>query len=234
MRSARPVALLLVVALCGCYSAPFERPQMVPIGDVTPAEVRDGFAARLPERYETEDTLIFRFLWRKIAVLGYTRVDRAERRFEALCLNHIGVPLFSIGGDAEGNYLRRAMPEFAEREELTERVAADIRRIAFDLVPPPGAEAQVLKDRVIFRQSRPDGAMEYVFGGPGLLLLKKRFIAGGRRRWEVAFYEYAGPDGYVHPGGIVLHNREGRYRLIVRTRDVTFDVEPFSDEAPAQ
>ena len=219
------VTLFGCMTLAGCFSPPFAPVELVPVGDVDPAAVRDAFARRLAPRYESEDTVVLRVFWKKVAMLGYTRVDREVGTFETIALNHLGVPIFRVGGDTKGDYLRFALPEIKEYPQFSEGVASDIRRIAFDLVPGDTAEAEVRSDRVIFRESRDGGVMEYVFAGCDLLLIQKRFTTGWFTDWTVDFYEYRNADGFVYPRGVVFYNGDEKYRLIIETRDMTFDIE---------
>ena len=216
--------LLLCLLLGACYSPPFRRTELVPLGEVEPVSAAEGFERRLPGRFETENTIVFRFFRNELAALGYASVDREKEAFEILCLNHMGVQLFHISGDDDGNHLIYAMPEFRKYPEFVDAVGDDIRRVYFDLAPPARAESRVRRDRIMFRRSEKGKTVEYVFGGRDKNLLKKRGMAGRRTLWEVEFFEYAtlaGPEGeYVFPGGAVLHNRRHRYRLIIRTRSV--------------
>ena len=235
MRHMRQLACLACVILVGCYSPPFKETEMVPLGAVDPDEVVRAYQRQIADRYESEETLVLRLFWKEIAVLGYTRVDRGAGAFETACFNHLGISLFHVSGDPQGDRLRYGLSEFKKYPKFPERVGTDIRRINFELVPDEDAQAKVLQDRVIFQEKRDNGMLEYVFGGPDILLLKKRFLESGwlgwTLRWEVSFYEYTRAGDYVYPRGVVLYDRENHYRLIVRRRDVTFDVqEPNTPE----
>jgi hypothetical protein len=224
MREMKSRSLLasLALLLAGCQSVPFEQPKLVPIGDVFPREAVQAFARQLPERFETQDTLIFEFLWKEIAVLGMTSVNSPAGTFEIVSMNHVGVPLFSIGGDAGGNHLRYAFPEFRKHAEITDAVGGDVRHIYFDRVPSPSAESKVLPRQIVFRESLGQGdALEHVFGGEGVLLLEKRFLKDGKLLWQVNYYQYRRSGDYLYPSGIVYYNRANHYRLIIRVRSMS-------------
>ncbi len=101
-------------------------------------------------------------------------------------------------------------------------VGEDIRRIYFDLLPPPGdpvqPDAQVTKRRyeVVFRQ----GELEYVFAGTGGYLVQKSCYNGFRLLWRVSYYEYQEKDGKIYPRGIILDNRKYGYRLIADLKEI--------------
>jgi len=222
------VRTTLVFCAClfgsGCYTPPFEPHELTPVGDVDPQMVVSDFAESIPSDFETDNSITFRFFRRQIAALGYASINRRERKFEIVCVNHMGMQLFHISGDQEGNHLKHALPEFKEHEGFADAIGNDIRRIYFDLLPGKKAEPHVGSRKISFRQPRNDKMIEYVFGGEGNLLLKKSAGSKWRTRWEVAFYEYFKiknkRTSYVFPRGIVLHNRRYKYRLIIRTRSV--------------
>ncbi len=224
-RLKKTVVLLLCLSLGACYSPPFRRTELAPLGDVEPEKVVARFGERLPAVFETENTLIFRFFRNEIAALGYASVNRETESFEIVCVNHMGVMLFHISGDDSGNHLRYAMPEFKEHPEFVDAVGNDIRRVYFDLLPREPADAQVRNNRIIYRQAHNDTSDVFVFGGEENLLIEKSERTRWRTMWKVNFYEYFQVSGdeqpaYIFPRGIVLHNRRYRYRLIIRTRSV--------------
>lgn len=217
-----PIALAMIA---GCFRPPFERVELVPLGDVEPLEIADEFEARLPEYIETEsDSIRFKFLWEDISALGYARIDREARTFEVLCMNHVGVQLFHISGTEDASTLRFALPQLKDIPGFVESLGEDIRRIYFDMVPGPDADIRLSKKRLTWREELEDGRLEYVFGGEPPVLIEKRFRSGllRRTRWSVEYFEYGDESGPLFPRGVVLHNRQHRYRLIIRTRNVSF------------
>ncbi len=226
---AQTVKLSAAVFACfllgACYSPPFRKPELKPVSGVKPHEVSKRYSAKLAPSFETENTVIFRFFRNEIPALGYARVNRTTESYEIVCLSHTGAQLFHISGDKDGNnHLVHAMPEFREYPGFADAVGNDIRRIYFDLVPDPSAEPEMRRNKIRFRQPKKDKTIEYVFGGRENMLLKKRARSDFRILWEVSFFEYFdAPDDvpeYSFPGGVVLHNREHRYRLIIKTRNV--------------
>ncbi len=213
-----------IILLTGCYSVPFEQPEMVRLEpDVDPAEAADKFENRLPNQFVAENTLIFRFFWQEIAALGYAKVDRQARTFDVMCLNHLGVQLFHISGDQEGNHLHYAIPEFKEQPNFANAVGEDIRQIFFDLTPGEDAEAKIRRNRIVFRESTATGEVEFVFAGPELNLIEKRVVEDSELERKIFFYEYMTEPEFTFPGGVILHNPRQRYRLIIKNRDITLD-----------
>ncbi|MFW6044367.1 MAG: hypothetical protein ACOCR1_01360 [Planctomycetota bacterium] len=220
--------VMLFVGFTGCYSPPFEQPDMTELPpDTSAGEVADQFERSLPQQFQTEDTIIFQFsrllFSREIAALGYAEVNRAEDTFDILCVNHTGAELFHIQGDREGTQLLYAMPEFKKHPEFTDAVGDDLRAIYWAMSPGSKTRARVRRNKIVFSNDNGDGPDErkYIYGGPELALLEKWIVDDGVER-RVRFYEYSSHerDGqkYVFPEGIVLHNRTYGYRLIIRNR----------------
>jgi hypothetical protein len=202
----------------GCRSIPFRQPRLEPIGAVDAVAVRDAFARSVPPRLESEDSLVCRFLWHEIAALSYTSVDREDGSLKVQCLNHMGFELFLVQSRGEELTVRSNIPELAAHPGLIEGLGRVLRFAYLDLVPAPDAVARLRSDRVVFRQSGPDGTVEHVFGGVGNRLLEKRWLRHGRLAWKVSFYEYAEGLGAAVPGGVVIDDRARHYRLLIRTR----------------
>lgn len=217
------LAAVLMLFLTGCYSVPFEQPRLTPLNDeISPEETVKDFQERLPERFVAENTLVFRFLRNQLAALGYAKIDRDEGTFEVLCLNHLGVRLFHISGDKEGNHhLRYAIPQLKEIPNFADNVGEDIREIYFNLLPGPEAEAHREWRRLVFREKKGSRRVDYLFGGTDNNLIEKRIYRNNRIQRIISFYEYTSGNDFIFPKGVVLHNPRYRYRLILSSRDVT-------------
>ncbi len=229
MKSAKLIIVVCCLITAGCYSPPFQRAEMVSMEGRDPEVMVEDYRQKLPVEFETEETLMFRVFWRKFAVLGYTQANREERTFRSISLNHLGVPLFKVQGSPQGDIFKSQVARIEEFPRFGENVAADIRRVCFDVVPPGDAETQIEDDRVIFRARQGDAIMEYVFGGPDGVLLEKRHLTDGwlwnSLDWKVNYYEYQRQDGYLYARGVVLYNADYHYRLIITRRDITFDLQ---------
>ena len=219
------LASITLALIAGCFSPPFERVELVPLGEVEPVQIAEEFEARLPEYIETDsDSIRFKFLWEDVAALGYARIDREARTFEVLCMNHVGVQLFHIAGTEDESTLRFALPQLKEIPGFVDSLGEDIRRIYFDMVPGADAEARLSRKRLTLREELDSGRIEYIFAGEPPVLIEKRFRSGlfRRTRWNVEYFEYDDESGRLFPRGVVLHNRPYRYRLIIRARNVSF------------
>lgn len=214
--------LVILLWLTGCASVPFKETPLTPLPEeLSPEKTRQEFKDRLPNRFTSEETLIFSFLWRELAVLGYSNIDRREETFEVMALNHLGIQLFYITGDRANVKLQYAIPEFAEQPELIDAIGNDIRRVYFNMIPDSEAEPTIYHNRLVFSQKMNGGTLQHVFGGKKLNLIEKKFRRGLSRKWEVKYYEYAPLDNFNFPRGIILRNRDHGYRLIIKIRDIS-------------
>ena len=75
----RLAAALLAVLLAGCASAPFKEAARVPLENVDPQRVVEGFRNSVPERFQLLNTIVFEYNWFTFAGLGYIEVNAADR-----------------------------------------------------------------------------------------------------------------------------------------------------------
>ncbi len=224
--------MIIGLWLTGCVSVPFEEPTMQALDeDVSPRQMVSDYVDRLAPLQVAEKNLVFRLslffgLYRQEhAVLGYARINREAGTFAITALTPLGLQLFHLDGDLDQVERRYAIAEFADRPEFLEAVAEAIRIIYFDLSPEPDAQFRLRRDRVVFSEPAEKGRIEYVFGGPKMALLQKRWRRWWGSPWRVSYYEYADKNGMLVPRGVALQRRRGllRYRVYLRIRDVSFD-----------
>jgi hypothetical protein len=212
--------LLLLAALAGCQAEPFVRPALPLLGPSDPRAMADRFAAGLADRFISDDTLIlqapFHDDW---VILSVLRVDRPAGTFVLYGFNPLGVELFRIRSDAKATTLDSVLlPLRAERSVLL-AIAADVRRIYFNLAPDRAAQIQKLRRRVRFSQEQPGGRLIYEFGGRPAELLQKRRPGWLGDQWCVHYYQYTKAGKWTYPRGVVLDDGETHLRLIVKNRD---------------
>ncbi len=213
------LSFLALGAGCGPRQLFLAEP-LVPLGDVDPLEVRNRFAAALPERFETLSSIIFRYRGRSIAALGSTVVDTVERRFGVACINPLGVKLFELSGDKDSVEYAYMHDEFKGQGDFAGVVAEDVKRVYFDLLPDDHAEVTIKDKKIIFRQESANQATEFIFAGKNTVLIEKRYFEKNKRIWRVQYFEYFDADGKLHPKGIVLRNYMYNYTLTIHLREL--------------
>ncbi len=211
---------LVPLLLAGCASVPFESAPRTAPGPASPKEVRDAFARRQQPGYEALQSVVFQMFGRKMTGLGYLSVDTESDAFALACMTPMGMKLFEVQGQGERVEALFALPQFGEKDDLAKAVAQDLRRAYFDNLPPKDAEVRRKRYRLVYIRRQADARTEYDFGGPRQLLLEKRFYQGRKLVCRIRYYEYEKRHGFYHPHGIVLDNRNYRYRLLLRLKSL--------------
>jgi len=212
--------LLAIAASAACARIPFEPISYPSVDELDPAAVRLEFSRSLPDSFVVFNSIVIRYRFQTITALGFTRANTNDGTFAVVGLMPTGMKLFEITGTSDSYETLFVQEELMERGDLPEAVAADIRRIYFDLVPSSNSTVTKKADRIVFSEPADGGRVDYVFAGPDGLLVEKQFYAGGQRVWTVSYHEYRRVGGELYAGGIVLRHHEYRYQLIVRLREV--------------
>jgi hypothetical protein len=212
-------ASLSLIFVIGCAPEPFAPTPLPILNHPDPFALRNNFAATIPPHFISDDSVIIYAPFHRLAVLGVLRVDRPAGAFELAGLNQIGVQIFEIGGDRNGNIVRFAIPPLDQQREILLSIAADVRRIYFDLLPADGAMADVRPTFVRFRQPAEHGTLIYEFGGAPSFLLEKRFAGWLGTIWRVRYFDYASSNGTLYPRGVVMDNAKYHYRIVIKNRD---------------
>ncbi len=212
--------MIILIHLAGCAGIPFQKAERVPIGKIEPGEVKEQFALMLPDRFQIISTIAFEYKGQSISFIGYSDIDTKGKKFIVAGLNQVGIKLFEITGESDKTELKFAIEDFTKKGNFAEAVAGDIRKIYFDRLPAGSLKAYKKKHEIVFVQDEPGAIMEFVFAGPGNLLVEKRCIVDNQTIWRVNYYEYRIENGKLHPGGIILENIKYGYKLIMRLKEI--------------
>ncbi len=211
--------LLLVLLAAGCAEIPFRETAPYPMESLAPEKVVADFKARTPEEISMLNTIVFEFAGQQFLGVGFLEVQTPARSFRVICLNPMGVKLFDLAGDGEAVKINFAMEPLASYGNIASAVAFDIKRIYFDLMPADDALPRKLRNSIIFGKGLPTGYLEHVFAGEKGDLVEKRFYQDQLISWSVGYYEYGDYHGKRFPGGIILTDYKGGYRLIIREKE---------------
>lgn len=185
-----------------------------------PGLVKERFSLMLPDRFQIISTIAFEYKGQSISFIGYSDIDTKEKIFTVAGINQVGVKLFEITGDSDKTELRFAIEDFTKKGNFAEAVSGDIRKIYFDRLPADSSKVYKKKYEIVFVQDEPEAIMEFVFAGPGNLLVEKRCIVDNKVIWRVNYYEYREKNGKMHPDGIILENIKYGYKLIMRLKEI--------------
>lgn len=210
---------LTVVFNSGCAGF-FSKASFIPVKDICHYHTAEEFALALPLEFALINTIIFKYRSRAMSAIGYTAANIGEDIFSVVCLNPVGIKLFELNGDSKSVDCKFAIKELAEKSNFADTIAKDIRKIYFDRVPAPGAEIRKKKHRIIFREPKDEGIMEYVFSGAENFLVQKQYYCRKRRIWSVFYYDYCRKGGKLYPFKIILKHYQYRYQLVVYLKEI--------------
>lgn len=185
-----------------------------------PGLVKERFSLMLPEKFQIISTIAFEYKGQSISFIGYSDIDAKEKKFTVAGINQVGIKMFELTGNSDKTELKFAIEEFTKKGNFTEAVAGDIRKIYFDRLPSGSSKVYKKKYEIVFVQDEPGAVIEFVFAGPGNLLVEKRCIVDNRVIWKVAYYEYSKKNGKLHPAGIILENIKYGYTLTMRLKEI--------------
>ena len=214
------VIVFMVLHMTGCMKIPFREAARVPMSSRDAGRMVDRFKERMPVNFQLLSTVVFLYNWSQFSGIGYLDINGETRAFKAVGINPMGVKLFELSGDEQGVVTHFALDALTRRGDLARAVGEDIRRIYFDLVPPPDATVRRKKYEIIFSRTLEAGRIEHVFAGPGGELVEKRYYRDGTMDWRISYYEYQKQDGKSYPRGIILKNYRYGYRLLVKQKEL--------------
>lgn len=214
-------ALALFLLLAGCATVPFDVEPKADFQELDPSAVVEDFGGSVGQRFELLESVVFKFFGKQITGLGALAIDPAVPSYALTCMTPTGITVFSVRGTGtEVEALFVPPPMEKHREHFAEAIGRDLRRIYLGWTPPVGADLKHKKNRLVFTEKRDEETVEYTFSGSRKLLTEKRFSQGWKTRCTVRYFEYEEFGGKLYPMGIILHNKQFHYRMILRVKEV--------------
>lgn len=212
--------LLIILGITGCRSIPFKEINYVALDNLNPENLRLEFKAKLAQKFEIINSIVFEYKWRSFSALGYTQLNLENNTFQVSCMNPVGVKLFELTGNRKEIKSTFVLKELLQRGDLPQAVGEDIRRIYFDLTPSAQAKIKKEKYRIIFTQPSGAGLIKYVFAGSHHYLIEKHYFENNRNLWSVFYYDYLLDRDQLYPAGLILKHHRFGYNLIIRLKEV--------------
>lgn len=223
-RSAGIVYLLAGVVLAGCAGAPFEPVKLISVRELEPDAVRQNFKNRLPDKFEVVESAVVTYRGHEMATaLGYTEVNEKENSLALAGFSLAGAKLFEVksaGSEVESSFSLPMLPKKADLQIVGRAAAEDVRRIYMDRLPRETAEVRKAKKKIYYRQPSGKGMLEFVFGGPGEVLIGKHYREGRRKIWSVRYFEYREKDSRIYPSKIFFENHQRKYEIALRLKEI--------------
>jgi len=214
------ILLFIILSVSGCSTLNFKKINYVALDNVDPKVVREELIKAMPERQRVVSTIVFQYKWQSFTALGFTDIDTKQKTFGVVCLNMAGVKLFELSGDSNSLRPRFVLKELIQRGDLPRAVGDDIRRVYFDIAPSESAKVIKERYRIIFKEQKGSGYIDYMFAGKDRYLVEKRCYENNKRLWTVFYYGYILKEGKLYPAQVLFKHHRFGYNLIIRLKEV--------------
>lgn len=217
------VVVSLLLWTVGCASRPPGRVSRPQLDGVAPARVRADFERRMPDRFETLESVVIDYGARSFAMLGYIEVDLKAEKIAFAAFTPSGVRIAearSSGQEVHHSFASGETLQQFDREELVRGIIEAIQRVYFNRIPRETAEVGGTEDGLVFSESFGEGRIEFIFGGPRNALIEKTYRESGKEVWRVSYADYVGKSSWLYPGRIVLDDHRHEFRLTIRLKTI--------------
>ncbi len=205
------LALLLLLALGGCVSIPFEQPVLTPTHELSVGQLLVFDWRKEPALWHIRQSGLFELRGMRLPMEGFLEFETEAERIRLLAFQGVGPKLFDLTVTAETVEVHWLLPDLRKQPRLAEAIAASVRRIF--LVPRPAADDRLeIKKREYRLLRRNQDHVEFIYGGVIPLLLETR-STGPSGDWQVNYYQYREKAGQRLPEGILLRDRRAGYTL---------------------
>ncbi|MFA7534825.1 MAG: hypothetical protein WCY68_01930 [Desulfuromonadales bacterium] len=196
----------------GCASPPFAPMPATPTRPLSAAELLENLWTGGERVWRIRQTVLFEIRGAKVPMSGFLRFDTGRREARLIGLNDLGVKLFDIAVTPQTHVEHFLFPELARTPGVSGAIAAAVRHVFLD--PQPLVTDRLAIGATEYRLTRreKERVLLFVFGGPDAQLLEKQ-AQGDEEEWRVRYFDYQPAAETPAPGGILLEDARGGYRL---------------------
>lgn len=216
----RFVALILLALLAAC--APTTQLQQFPQDCPPPGSVTRVLSnpwLQSDDVWRLRQSALLELGRRKIPLEGFLRLDLKRHEARLLAMNEMGLVLFDLELDLEGQVLNRAIPQIEKVDGFSFGIAQSLRQIF--LQPQPHSDDHIEQRSNSRRQWRrlPGGDVGFVFDCRGDLRTTRMDADEGD--WRVAYDQYQAFGDMRVPQQITLNDYRNGIKLTLWMREVT-------------
>lgn len=208
----------LLLAMFAC--APLERPMdTIDCVDFPDQQhLLSGNWLQQPDIWKLRQSALLELGPKKIPLEGVLRLDTAQRKVRLVAMNEMGLVLFDLELNEQGQKLHRAMPQLQEQPGFAIGVAESLRRIF--LQPTPSFDDYLQQRSVSQRIWRllPGGSLGFIFDCSGNLLETRQMADAGD--WQVLYGDYRQFEQQPVPYKIIFNDYSHRVKLSLWLREV--------------
>ena len=182
------------------------------------AQLLDGSWLRQPGIWQLRQSALLEIGRRKIPLEGLLQLDIARGEARLAAMNEVGLVMFDLQLDAEGEQLQRAVPQLQRQPGFAQGVAESLRRIYLQPQPLASDRLQLQPTSQRLWRPLPGGGLGFVFACNGELVETRE--VSDADDWRVLHNDYREFDGVRIPQQIVYQDYRYRVKLSLWLREV--------------
>ncbi len=154
---------------------------------------------------------------KKIALEGFLRLDLVRQQARLVALNEMGLVLFDLTVNTDGEQLERAIPQLQQQKGLAQGIALSIRSIF--LTPRPQVADRLHKEGSVERLLRQSAAeqVQFVFDCRGDL--RETQLTSTGQDWRVQYNSYQVYAATRLPSEIIFFDQQHAVKLSLWLRE---------------
>lgn len=214
--------LLLLLLTAGCARLPFTPAPAMPTRPLTADVLLQGLWTGGDRIWRIRQTVLFELHGAKVPMDGFLRLDSGRGEARLVGLNDLGVKLFDLAVTVEGHEEHYLFPELARIPGVSGAIAGAVRHIFLEPQPAVSDSLEIGTTEYRLNRGGTERRVLFIFGGPGANLLEKR-VQGDGEAWRARYFDYRPVGAAQVPGGILLEDERGGYRLTLWLEEVKAD-----------
>jgi hypothetical protein len=155
---------------------------------------------------------------RKIPLEGFLRLDLARSEARLLAMNEMGLVMFDLQLDQQGQVLNRAIPQLQKMNGFAKGIAQSLRQIFLQPQPLSDDHVEMAANSQRLWRTIPDGSVGFTFDCLGDLRTTRLNAEQGD--WRVAYDQYRSFGTNRLPEQITLNDYRSGIKLTLWMREV--------------
>lgn len=155
---------------------------------------------------------------RKIPLEGFLRLDLGRSEARLLAMNEMGLVMFDLQLDQQGQILKRAIPQLKKMNGFAQGIAQSLRQIFLQPRPLSDDHVDMTANSQRLWRIIPDGSVGFTFDCLGDLRTTRLNAEEGD--WRVAYDRYQDFGVNRLPGQITLNDYRNGIKLTLWMREV--------------
>ncbi len=206
--------LLLCLSACMPPTPPQELPQKLPeyCLEETPAmQLQQTNWLNQSGVWRLRQSALLEMGRKKIPLEGFLRLDLAKHEARLVAMNEAGLVLFDLSVTADGQQLKRSVPQLKQVDGFAAGVAQSLRQIFFQVDLQVGDKVEKFTNMQRIRRKIDGGTISFNYDCRNKLRSVKQ--KGSAGDWRVIYNDYQHHDEQLIPEEIIMKDYRHRLKL---------------------